>query len=81
MKKRKVIELSQSERKELEQFSKTGNHSVRLVNRAKIIELDESEGRKKGTQAVIADRVGVSRQYPTNCDTLRCGGILTNMCM
>ena len=63
MKKRIVIELSGSERKALEQFSKTGIHSVRLVNRAKIIlGLDESEGRKKETQTVIAERVGVSRQ-------------------
>jgi len=63
MKKRMVIELSGSERKALEQFSKTGIHSVRLVNRAKIIlGLDESEGRKKETQTVIAERVGVSRQ-------------------
>ena len=61
--KKEGIDLSQAERKELEQFSKRGSHSVRLVNRAKIIlELDESEERKKGTQAVIAERVGVSRQ-------------------
>jgi len=63
MKKRTVIQLSGGERKALEQYSKTGVHSVRLINRAKIIlGLDESEGRKKWTQAVIADRVGVSRQ-------------------
>jgi len=63
MKKRIVIELSGSERKALERFSKTGVHSVRLVNRAKIIlGLDESEGRKKETQTAIADRVGVSRR-------------------
>ena len=57
------IQLNQAERKTLEQFSTTGNRSVRLVNRAKIIlALDESEGRKKQTQAAIANRVGVSRQ-------------------
>jgi transposase len=57
------IQLSKSERKELERFSRTGTRSVRLVNRAKIIlSLDESEGRKKETQAEIADRIGVSRQ-------------------
>ena len=63
MRKRKRIELSQRERKELERFSQTGVHSVRQVNRAKIIlALDESEGRKKETQAEIAERVGISRQ-------------------
>ena len=63
MRKRLVIQLSESERKALERFSKTGIHSVRLVNRAKtILGLDESEGGKKETQAAIADRVGVSRR-------------------
>ena len=62
MRKTQIV-LTTEQRQELEQFSKTGIHSVRLINRAKIIlGLDESEGRKKETQAVIADRVGVSRQ-------------------
>jgi len=61
--KSKSIQLSQTDRKELEQFSASDKHSVRLVKRAKIIlALDESEGRKKETQDAIADRVGVSRQ-------------------
>jgi predicted XRE-type DNA-binding protein len=57
------IELSQETRKELEKFCTTGIHSVKLVNRAKIIlELDESNDRKPLKQKVIADKIGVSRQ-------------------
>ena len=57
------IELSTNNRKELEKFTKTGSHSVKLVNRAKIIlELDESDGRNPLTQEEIAKKVGVSRQ-------------------
>jgi len=62
MRKNQIV-LTLEQRQELEQFSKIGIHSVRLVNRAKIIlGLDESGGRNKETQTVIADRVGVSRQ-------------------
>ena len=61
--KHEKIELSESKRKELEKFTKTGTRSVRLVNRAKIIlELDEAEGRKPMTQAEIGERTGVTRQ-------------------
>ena len=57
------IELSAITRSELEKFTRTGKHSVRLVNRAKIIlELDEAEERKPLTQEQIAEKVGVSRQ-------------------
>ena len=57
------IELGESERKELERFTKTGKHSVKLVSRAKtILELDEAGGRKTLTQAQIAEKVGVTRQ-------------------
>ena len=57
------IELNLTDRKELEKFTKTGTHSVRLVNRAKIIlELDEADGRKTLTQAEIAEKVGVTRK-------------------
>ena len=60
---RKYIELTNAERKELEQFTKTGVHSVRLVNRAKIIlALDTSEGRSPEKHEDIAMRLGVSRQ-------------------
>jgi len=63
MRKRIKIQLSATERKTLERFIKTGTHNVRLVNRAKIIlGLDEAGGRKRETQVLIADRVGVSRQ-------------------
>jgi len=57
------IELSAIARSELEKFTKTGKHSVKLVNRAKIIlELDEADGRKPMTQTQIAEKIGVSRQ-------------------
>ena len=61
--KSKQITLNAEERKELEQFSTKGVHSVRLVNRAKIIlALDSSEGRIPEKQEDISKRVGVSRQ-------------------
>jgi len=57
------IELSANDRRELIKFTKTGNHSVKLVNRAKVIlELDESDGRKPLKQEQIAEKIGVSRQ-------------------
>jgi hypothetical protein len=64
---RKCIELTSKERTELEQFSTKGVHSVRLVNRAKIIlALDTSGGRKAQKQEGIAKRVGVNRQTVNN---------------
>lgn len=60
---KKQIELTREQREELERFSTTGTHSVRLVNRAKIIlSLDRSEGRTAETHKAIADRLGVSTQ-------------------
>ena len=57
------IELSTIERNELEKFTTTGKHSVKLVNRAKIIlELNEADGRKPLTQEKIAEKIGVTRQ-------------------
>ena len=57
------IVLSAEARSELEKFSRTGKHSVRLVNRAKIIlELDEADGRKPLTQEKIAEKIGVERR-------------------
>ncbi len=57
------IELDTIARSELEKFTQTGTHSVRLVNRAKIIlELDEADGRKPLTQEQIAEKAGVTRQ-------------------
>lgn len=57
------IELSESERNELKKFSTTGKHSVKLINRAKIVlELDESDGRKPMTQIKICEKIGVARQ-------------------
>jgi hypothetical protein len=58
-----AITLSEDTRIELENFSKKGKHSVRSVNRAKIIlALNESDGRKPLKQVDIAERIGVSRQ-------------------
>jgi len=63
MKRKQIIELTPGNRKELERFTKTGIHSVRLVNRAKIIlALDTSEGRKATKQEEIAQQLDVSRQ-------------------
>jgi DNA-binding Lrp family transcriptional regulator len=61
------IELCATKRSELEKFTKTGKHCVRLVNRAKIIlELDETDGRRPLTQEQIAEKVGVTRQTVYN---------------
>ena len=57
------IKLTPEERKELKKFSTKGVHSVKLINRAKIIlALDKSAGRKTQTQDAIAKCIGVSRQ-------------------
>ena len=60
--KRTQIILTDEQRQELEKFSKTGVHSVRLVNRAKVVlALDTSAGRKAANQGELAERVGLSR--------------------
>ena len=57
------IILTLEQRQELEKFCKSGVHSVKLVNRARIIlELDTSGGRKATRQEEIAKYVNVSRQ-------------------
>jgi hypothetical protein len=57
-----TIILTSEQRQELEKFSTSGVHSVRLVNRAKVIlALDTSEGRKAEKQNEIVTRIGVSR--------------------
>ena len=57
------IILTTEQRQELERFCKSGVHSVKLLNRARIIlELDTSEGRKATRQEEIAKYVKVSRQ-------------------
>jgi len=59
----KRIELKTPDRAVLERFCTTGVHSVRLVNRAKIIlALDQGNGRLAEKQEVLARRLGVSRQ-------------------
>ena len=65
--KKNEIKLTTEQRKVLDGFSKKGVHSVRLVNRARIIlALDTSEGRKAAKQEEIAERIGVSRQVVNN---------------
>jgi len=67
MKNRAEVALTIEERITLVKFTTTGNHSVRLVNRAKVIlALDTSENRKAETQESISARVGVSRQTIEN---------------
>ena len=61
--KKNQIELTAEQRKELEEFSTTGVHSVRLVNRAKTVLLsDTSEGRKPMKQDEIALKLDISEQ-------------------
>ena len=65
--KQNQIVLTRGERNDLEKFSTTGVHSVRLVKRAKIIlALDTSDGRKASKQEEIAQRLEVSRQAINN---------------
>jgi len=61
------IKLTKKERADLERYCSTGVHSVRLVNRAKIIlALDTSGGRTAERQEAIAERLGVCRQTVNN---------------
>ena len=61
--KKNDIKLTTEQRKELETFSTKGVHSVKLVNRARIILLmDTSDNRKALKQEEIVKRVNVSRQ-------------------
>ena len=61
------IVLTHEQRKDLENFSKKGVHSVKVVNRARIIlALDTSNGRKAMKQEEIAKHVSVSRQTVNN---------------
>jgi hypothetical protein len=61
--KKNQITLTPEQRQELETFSKTGVHSVRLVTRAKILlALDISGNGKATKQEEIAKRFNVSRQ-------------------
>ena len=65
--KKNEIKLTSEQRQELEQFCKKGEHSVKLVNRAKIILfLDTSVSGKAIGQEEIAKHVGVSRQVVNN---------------
>lgn len=64
---KKQIKLTVKERAELERFCTTGVHSVKLVNRAKIIlSLDTSGDRTPERHEAVAERLGISRQTVNN---------------
>ena len=74
----KQIKLTAKERVELERFCSTGVHSVRLVDRAKIVlALDTSGGRTPERHEAIARCLGISRQTINNArsDFLAAEGI------
>ena len=59
---KKTIRLTVKDRAQLEKYSSTGKHDVRLVTRAKIIlALDISGKRTPERHESIAERLGVSR--------------------
>ena len=67
MKIKTPIVLTKDQREKLNQFTKKGIHSVRLVTRAQIIlAMDTSKGRKPETLFNIAKRFNVSRQSLDN---------------
>ena len=58
-----VIMLNEDQRKELEQFTQKGVHSVHLVNRAKtILALDRSNKKDHLRITRVCEQVGLSRQ-------------------
>jgi hypothetical protein len=64
---KRPIRLTVKGRADLERYCSIGVHSVRLVNRAKIIlALDTSGDRTAERQEAIAQRLGVSRQSVSN---------------
>jgi len=61
--KKNLIKLTTEQRRELEDFSTTGVHDVRLVNRAKIIlQSDTSEGKKPIQQGEAALKFDISER-------------------
>ena len=75
---RMKIMLTPEERRELKEFSTKGIHSVKLVNRAKIIlSLDRTTRKISQTQDAIAKCIGVSRQtvYNVMRDFLAAGNV------
>jgi len=64
---KKTIKLTTKDRAELEKFSSSGKHDVRLVTRAKIIlALDISGDRTVDRREAIAERLGISRVTVNN---------------
>jgi hypothetical protein len=59
------IELNTNARSELEKFTKTGKHSVKLVNRVKIIQARHNENTDGTRLKVFAHNRGtIRRKYP-----------------
>jgi len=73
---KRVIKLSQNERKRLQEFTSKGNHPVRIVRRAQIIlALDTSYNRVPENEVTIAKNLNITRQTVQNakCDYLELG--------
>jgi len=73
---KRVIKLSQKQRKQLTEFTSKGNHPSRIVRRAQIIlALDSSYGRTPGNEAAIANLLNTTRQtvQTTKADFLELG--------
>ena len=64
---KRVVKLSQKERKRLQEFTSKGNHPVRIVRRAQIVlALDTSYGRIPEQEAIIAKNLNTTRQTVQN---------------
>lgn len=64
---KRVIKLTQKERKQLEEFTSKGNHPSRLTRRAQIIlALDTSYNRVPDTEMIIAKLLNTTKQTVQN---------------
>lgn len=64
---KRIIKLSQDERRQLKRFISIGEHPSRLVQRAQIIlALDTSYGRTPDDEMILARNLGISRQTVQN---------------
>jgi len=60
------VRLSEEQRSELEKFAKTGNHSAKLITRARtILALDRSNKKDHVRIGRVCDQVGISRNALT----------------
>jgi len=73
---KRVIKLSQRERKQLLEYTSTGNHPSKIIRRAQIVlALDTSYGRVPENEIAIAQLLNISKQTVHNakCDFLELG--------